>query len=234
MLHGKRSLGLAVGILMISIEIVEVKSSRKKLDPGHRNSSGQVERLYKEVDSRMIKNNLVQEGKKGWQGEEDVLRQRKLISQEKRSTNWKSLSWACVRDGMSIFWHIWIGACATSFEEIGPRSSWKIILWPFNKHSCRGFKHGSEALRPWLPRWERKAFTCWDLLLFCSPLGYHLVQEVEEGLCLYWEKYARRVDQNREFGIVTNILEAEVVGENYNKITRWRFCTSKHGLFLPS
>lgn len=55
MLHGKRSLGLAVGILMISIEIVEVKSSRKKLDPGHRNSSGQVERLYKEVDSRMIK-----------------------------------------------------------------------------------------------------------------------------------------------------------------------------------
>jgi hypothetical protein len=65
MLHGKRSLGLAVGILMISIEIVEVKSSRKKLDPGHRNSSGQVERLYKEVDSRMIKNNLVQEGKKG-------------------------------------------------------------------------------------------------------------------------------------------------------------------------
>jgi hypothetical protein len=65
MLHGKRSLGLAVGILMISIEVVEVKSSWKKLDPGHRNSSGQVERLYKEVDSRMIKNNLVQEGKKG-------------------------------------------------------------------------------------------------------------------------------------------------------------------------
>jgi len=50
---------------MISIEVVEVKSSWKKLDPGHRNSSGQVERLYKEVDSRMIKNNLVQEGKKG-------------------------------------------------------------------------------------------------------------------------------------------------------------------------
>jgi hypothetical protein len=49
---------------MTSIEVVEVKAIQKKMDPGHGKSSSQVEMLYQEGDSRMIKNHLVQEGMK--------------------------------------------------------------------------------------------------------------------------------------------------------------------------
>jgi hypothetical protein len=64
MLHREMSLGLTVGTLMTSIEVVEVKAIQKKMDPGHGKSSSQVEMLYQEGDSRMIKNHLVQEGMK--------------------------------------------------------------------------------------------------------------------------------------------------------------------------
>lgn len=55
---------------------------------------------------------------------------------------------------------------------------------------------------------------------FCSARPWDIIyyRRLKKG-SVSTEKYARRVDQNREFGIVTNILEAEVVGENYNKIT---------------
>ncbi|KAJ6870822.1 hypothetical protein NC652_036474 [Populus alba x Populus x berolinensis] len=53
---------------------------------------------------------------------------------------------------------------------------------------------------------------------FCSARPWDIIyyRRLKKG-SISTEKYARRVDQNREFGIVTSILEAEVVGENYNK-----------------
>jgi len=120
---------------------------------------------------------------------------------------------------MSIFWHIWIGACATSFEELDPEA-------PDKLSSGRSTSIPAEDLSMVLKHY---GLDCQDEneknlpagTYFCSARPWDIIyyRRLKKG-SVSTEKYARRVDQNREFGIVTNILEAEVVGENYNKITR--------------